>query len=68
MAKKAISYCMPNKLTKWNPMAQNGNPTQSVEVNGLIKKIKIKKFVSRASRVRPGNLLSLVSWSKPWTC
>jgi hypothetical protein len=40
MAKKAIWYDMPNKLTKWNPMAQNGNPKQSIEVNELIKKRK----------------------------
>jgi hypothetical protein len=40
MAKKENVYYMPNKLTKWNPMAKNGNPTQSFEVNKLYQKHK----------------------------
>jgi hypothetical protein len=62
MAKKAISYYMPNKLTKWNCMAQNGNPTKSVEVNELIKTIKKKEVrkqgkPSQARRpLEPGEL------------
>jgi hypothetical protein len=62
MAKKAISYYMPNKLSKWNPIAQNGNPTKSVEVNELIKRVKNKEVrkqgkPSQARRpLEPGEL------------
>ena len=38
--KKAISSFMPNKNVKWNVESQTGNPTMSVAVNDLIKKIK----------------------------
>jgi hypothetical protein len=38
--KKAISSFMPNKNVKWNVESQTGNPTMSVAVNELIKKIK----------------------------
>ena len=36
--KKAISFCMPNRLMVWNALALQGNPTRSNEVNNLIKK------------------------------
>ena len=38
--KKAISYFMPNKLIGWNVEAKSGNPTKSIEVNSLIKKVQ----------------------------
>jgi hypothetical protein len=41
--KKAISYYMPNKLMAWNALAQQGNPTRSIEVNEVIKKMKKKE-------------------------
>jgi hypothetical protein len=41
--KKAISYYMPNKLMAWNALVQQGNPTRSIEVNELIKKMKKKE-------------------------
>jgi hypothetical protein len=44
--KKAISYYMPNKITPWNQLAQQGNPTRSIEVNQLYKYVK-KKEVRR---------------------
>ena len=37
--KKAISYFMPTRLDSWNKRAK-GNPTRSVEINLLLKKIK----------------------------
>jgi hypothetical protein len=40
VVKKAISSFMPNKNVKWNVESQTGNPTMSVAVNDLIKKIK----------------------------
>ena len=39
-AKKAISYFMPNKMMKWDLQNNSGNPTKSVIVNELIKRIK----------------------------
>ena len=38
--KKAISYFMPNKLIGWNVETKTGNPTKSIEVNALIKKVQ----------------------------
>ena len=39
-AKKAVSSFMPNRLLAWNAQVGTGNPTRSVEVNDLIKRIK----------------------------
>ena len=39
--KKAISFFMPNR-EKWSVTRPEGNPTQSREVNGLIKAVKKK--------------------------
>jgi hypothetical protein len=39
-AKKAISYFMVNKHTKWNVEHGTGNPTMSVAVNELIKVVR----------------------------
>jgi hypothetical protein len=41
--KKAISYYMPNRLMPWNAISGQGNPTRSIEVNTLIKKVKKKE-------------------------
>jgi hypothetical protein len=41
--KKAISYYMPNCLMSWNAVSGQGNPTRSIEVNTLIKKVKKKE-------------------------
>ena len=38
--KKAISFFMPNQNAKWNVESQSGNPTMSVAVNNLIKRVK----------------------------
>jgi hypothetical protein len=40
---------MPNRLMHWNVMSQQGNPTKSIEVNDLIKKIK-KAEVSKKGK------------------
>lgn len=37
---KERSNYMPNKLWAWNALSQQGNPTQSLEVNTLIKAVK----------------------------
>ena len=42
MDKKAISFFMPNR-EKWSMTRNEGNPTQSAGVNGLIKRIKKKE-------------------------
>jgi hypothetical protein len=41
--KKAISHYMPNCLMPWNAVSGQGNPTRSIEVNILIKKVKKKE-------------------------
>ena len=38
--KKEISFFMPNRLIGWNVQTKEGNPTKSVAVNNLIKKVK----------------------------
>ena len=38
--KKSISYFMPNKNLGWNERSREGNPTHSILVNDLIKKMK----------------------------
>jgi hypothetical protein len=38
--KKALSYYMPNKLFGWNAISKTGNPTRSIPVNELIKRVK----------------------------
>ncbi len=38
--KKEISFFMPNILIGWNVQTKQGNPTKSVAVNNLIKKVK----------------------------
>lgn len=45
--KKAISFFMPNRLIVWVSGRNEGNPTRSVEVNSLIKRVKKRKFESK---------------------
>jgi hypothetical protein len=35
---------MPNHLMPWNAISGQGNPTRSIEVNTLIKKVKKKEL------------------------
>ena len=54
--KKALSYYMVNRLTAWNEISQVGNPTRSVEVNNLIKRVKkkeVRKQGKKSSARRP---------------
>jgi hypothetical protein len=54
--KKALSYYMPNRLTPWNVITATGNPTRSIEINELIKKIKkkeVRKQGKQSSARRP---------------
>jgi hypothetical protein len=41
--KKAISFFHPNRLMPWSEGRQEGNPTRSVEINNLIKRVKKKE-------------------------
>jgi Transcriptional activator of glycolytic enzymes len=41
--KKAISFFMPNRLMVWVSGRNEGNPTRSIEVNNLIKRVKKKE-------------------------
>ena len=45
--KKAISSFIPNRLMVWNAVIGQGNPTRSIEVNDLIKKVKKKDVRGR---------------------
>lgn len=38
--KKALSYYMPNKNHQWNEMTETGNPTKSVALNEMIRKVR----------------------------
>ncbi len=40
--KKAISFFMPDRLVVWVSGRYEGNPTWSIEVNSLVKRIKKK--------------------------
>jgi hypothetical protein len=54
--KKALSHYMVNRLTPWNEISQVGNPTRSVEVNNLIKRVKkkeVRKQGKKSSARRP---------------
>jgi hypothetical protein len=41
--KKAISFFMPNRLVPWNASRNEGNPTKSIDVNDLIRRVKKKE-------------------------
>ena len=43
-SKRAILYFMPNKLVKWDLQGDSGNPTISVIINELIKRVKKHKI------------------------
>ena len=54
--KKMISYFMPNRLIGWNVDTKQGNPTRSVSVNELIKKVKkaeVRKLGKASCARRP---------------
>ena len=52
---------MSNRLSKWNPLAPNGNPTKYVEVKELIKRVK-KKEVSKQKQTKSGQTTSWARW------
>jgi hypothetical protein len=59
VAKKAISFYMPNRLMPWNSQTNSGNPTRSTQVNDLIKRIKkkeVRKEGKRSSARRAMNI------------
>ena len=41
--KKAVSFFMPNRLIPWVSGRNEGNPTRSIEVNNLIRRVKRKE-------------------------
>jgi hypothetical protein len=41
--KKAISFFHPDRLMEWSTGREEGNPTRSIEVNNLIKRVKQKE-------------------------
>ena len=55
--KKALSYYMPNRNTQWNELSNTGNPTKSVAVNELIKKVKRFEVRGQGSAPKARRLL-----------
>jgi hypothetical protein len=41
--KKAISFFHPDRLMVWSAGRREGNPTRSIEINNLIKRVKKKE-------------------------
>ena len=37
--KNALSGCLPNRHIPWNDISRVGNPTKSIQVNQMIKKV-----------------------------
>ena len=48
--KKALSFFMPNQNAKWNVESSTGNPTMSVAVNALIKRIRKDEVRKRGKK------------------
>ena len=54
--KKTITYYMPLHETPWDRIHERGNPTKSVEINNLIKKLKkieLRREGAPSNTVRP---------------
>jgi hypothetical protein len=62
--KKSISYFMPNRDVVWNAMLKSGNPTRSVAVNGLLKKVRDLHVEAGGTKKRKA---STASTEKPST-
>jgi hypothetical protein len=41
--KKALSFCMPYKLMQWTKLSNQGNPTESIEINKMLTDVKKKE-------------------------
>ena len=54
MAKKCVSWYMPNRLATWDCITLRGNPTRSTEVNDLIKRVRKAEVrgIGKASQSR----------------
>ena len=50
--KKAISFYMPNKLMAWNVTTSSGNPTRSILVNDLVKRVKKRRCENKGLNPR----------------
>jgi hypothetical protein len=48
--KKAMSFFHPNRLMVWSAGRMKGNPTRSVEINNLIKRVKKKQVRKQGVR------------------
>ena len=54
--KKALSGCLPNKHIPWNDISKMGNPTKSIQVNQMIKKVtkfEVRKQGKKSCARRP---------------
>ena len=62
--KKQIIYFMPNKLVAWNVASESGNPTRSIPVNELIKKVKKEEVRKRGKATVARRPLELNEFEK----
>ena len=62
--KKQISYFMPNKLVAWNVATETGNPTRSIPVNELIKRVKKEEVRKRGKATVARRPLELDEFGK----
>ena len=54
--KKALSGCLPNRHIPWNEISKVGNPTKSIQVNQMIKKVakfEVRKQGKKSQARRP---------------
>ena len=54
--KKALSGCLPNCHIPWNEISKVGNPTKSIQVNQMIKKVakfEVRKQGKKSQARRP---------------
>ena len=54
--KKALSGCLPNRHIHWNDISWLGNPTKSIQVNQMIKKVakfEVRKQGKKSQACRP---------------
>ena len=58
-SKKEISFFMPNRLAHWYVRTKSGNPTKSVTLNDLIKKVKNKEVRKQGKMSYARRLLNI---------
>ena len=60
---KDMSYVMPKKLMKWDMATNIGNPTKSVVVNNLVKRVKKQDARKRGKPSRAFHAMELAEFN-----